>query len=318
MLLPQVVRLKPAPHSRTPILSYSMKVTPENHFINWQQDPFSNYLGRLVFPEKTRSFEVEIDLVADMIIINPFDFFLEPESETFPFKYSRELKKELTPYLAKEPAGPHFKAFMKKIDKKKRQTTQFLVDLNLKLNSEISYLIRMEPNVQTCEETLKLKSGSCRDSAWLLVNILRHLGLAARFVSGYLIQLAQDVKSLDGPSGPEADFTDLHAWTEVFLPGAGWVGRGPGAHRALRHRALGRHPDRGLYARDGLCQRRGLERGVRQRQHALYRRRAVWPRRRGGDQHAAPARARPDGPARADHLQVGGVWTGTRSGVESS
>ncbi len=226
-LSPQVVRLRPAPHCRTPILSYSMKVTPEEHFLNWQQDPFSNYLGRLVFPEKTKKFEVEIDLVADMIVINPFDFFLEPDAEEFPFRYSPDLKKELTPYLMKEPAGPHLKAFMAKIDKTPRQTTQFLVDLNLKLNKEISYLIRMEPNVQSCEQTLELKSGSCRDSAWLLVNILRHMGLAARFVSGYLIQLAQDIKSLDGPSGPEADFTDLHAWTEVFLPGAGWVGMDP-------------------------------------------------------------------------------------------
>lgn len=227
VLSPQVVRLRPAPHCRTPILSYSMKVTPENHFINWQQDPFSNYLGRLVFPEKTEKFEVEIDLVADMIVINPFDFFLEPDAEKFPFRYGRELKKELAPYLAKEPAGPELKAYLSEIDMTPRQTTQFCVDLNMKLNRDIAYLIRMEPNVQTCEQTLKLKSGSCRDSAWLLVNILRHLGLAARFVSGYLVQLAPDIKSLDGPSGPEADFTDLHAWTEVFIPGAGWIGMDP-------------------------------------------------------------------------------------------
>ena len=226
-LSPQIVRLRPAPHCRTPIHSYSMKVTPADHFINWQQDPFSNYLARLVFPEKTREFTVEVDLVAEMIIINPFDFFLEPHAEEFPFVYKDELKPDLAPYLAAQPAGPKLAAYLKDIDLSPRQTIDFLVGLNQRLSNEIKYLIRMEPNVQTCEQTLENGSGSCRDSAWLLVNIMRHLGLAARFASGYLIQLTQDIKSLDGPSGPEADFTDLHAWTEVFLPGAGWVGLDP-------------------------------------------------------------------------------------------
>ncbi len=226
-LSPHIVRLRPAPHCRTPILSYAMKVTPETHFINWQQDPFSNFLGRLVFPEKTSELVVEVDLVAEMIIINPFDFFLEPDAENFPFRYESTLKAELGPYLAKEPAGKELKAYLAQIDRTPKPTNNFMVDLNQRLSRDIRYLIRMEPNVQSCEQTLTLGSGSCRDSAWLLVNILRHLGLAARFVSGYLIQLAQDVKSLDGPSGPEADFTDLHAWTEVYLPGAGWVGMDP-------------------------------------------------------------------------------------------
>jgi len=226
-LAPHIVRLRPAPHCRTPILSYSMTVTPANHFINWQQDPFSNYLGRLVFPEKTTEFHVEVDLVAEMIIINPFDFFLEPAAETFPFDYTPDLKQELSPYLAKEPADEKLKAYLAQIDCRPQPTNDFCVALNQRLSRDIRYLIRMEPNVQSCEQTLTSGSGSCRDSAWLLVNILRHLGLAARFVSGYLIQLAQDVKSLDGPSGPEADFTDLHAWTEVYLPGAGWVGMDP-------------------------------------------------------------------------------------------
>ena len=224
---PQVVRLRPAPHSRTPILSYSMTVAPATHFINWQQDPFGNYLGRLVFPDKTDRFVVKVDLVAEMIIINPFDFFLEPEAEQFPFGYEPGLKKDLSPYLACEPAGKRLAAYLAEIDRSPKQIITFLVDLNQRLSRDIRYLIRMEPNVQPCEQTLELHSGSCRDSAWLLVNILRHLGLAARFVSGYLIQLAPDIKSLDGPSGPAADFTDLHAWTEVYLPGAGWVGMDP-------------------------------------------------------------------------------------------
>jgi len=204
-----------------------MRVTPQNHFINWQQDPFSNYLGRLVFPEKTTELQVEVDLVAEMIIINPFDFFLEPAAETFPFDYEPTLKSDLGPYLTKQTAGENLKAYLAQIDLSPKQTINFLVDLNRRLSRDIRYLIRMEPNVQSCEQTLTLGSGSCRDSGWLLVNILRHLGLAARFVSGYLIQLTPDVKSLDGPSGPEADFTDLHAWTEVYLPGAGWVGMDP-------------------------------------------------------------------------------------------
>lgn len=226
-LAPQIVRLRPAPHCRTPILSYALTVTPENHFINRQQDPFSNYLARLVFPEKTAELQVEVDLVAEMIIINPFDFFLEPDAETFPFSYESGIRTDLSPYLGKDPAGKALSAYLSGIERRPRHIIDFLVDLNRKLSEDIRYLIRMEPNVQTCEQTLTLGSGSCRDSAWLLVNILRHLGLAARFVSGYLIQLAPDVKSLDGPSGPEADFTDLHAWTEVYLPGAGWVGLDP-------------------------------------------------------------------------------------------
>lgn len=226
-LAPQIVRLRPAPHCRTPILSYSMRVTPADHFINWQQDPFSNYLGRLVFPEKTTEFEVEIDLIADMIIINPFDYFLEPKAEEFPFKYDKELKAELKPYLVKKRLGKMFRDYVSEIDVTPRRTIDFLVELNMKLSNDISYLIRMEPNVQSCAQTLTMRSGSCRDSAWLLVHILRYFGLAARFVSGYLIQLKQDVKSLDGPSGAAEDFTDLHAWTEVYVPGAGWIGMDP-------------------------------------------------------------------------------------------
>ncbi len=226
-LAPHIVRLRPAPHCRTPILSYSMQVIPAEHFINWQQDPFSNYLGRLVFPEKTREFHVEVDLVADMIIINPFDYFLEPHAEKFPFTYESRLRHELRPYLSKRRLGKTFNQYVTEVNCTPRRTIDFLVELNMKLSRDISYLIRLEPNVQTCDQTLTLKSGSCRDSAWLLVNILRSFGLAARFVSGYLVQLKQDVKSLDGPSGPEADFTDLHAWTEVYIPGAGWIGMDP-------------------------------------------------------------------------------------------
>jgi len=224
---PQVVRLRPAPHSRTRILSYSMRVEPTTHFVNWQQDPQSNYLARLVFPKVTTFFRVEVDLVAEMAVLNPFDFFLEPSAEKFPFRYAPELLVELEPYLLKGAATPKFVDYLSGIDTSERPTSGFLMDLNQRLQKDIAYLIRMEPGVQTPEQTLVNRSGSCRDSGWLMVQLLRHLGLAARFVSGYLIQLKSDVKSLDGPSGTEVDFTDLHAWCEVYLPGAGWIGLDP-------------------------------------------------------------------------------------------
>ena len=221
---PQVIRLRPAPHCRSKIISYSLKVEPSEHFINWQQDPFANYQSRLVFEKKTREFKVTVDLVVEMAVYNPFDFFLEPAAEKYPFSYEALLKQELAPYLATEHLSKRLKAYLARIDRRKRRTIDFLVDVNTMVHKDIGYLIRMEPGVQSPDETLKLASGSCRDSAWLLVQLLRHCGLAARFVSGYLIQLKPDVKSLDGPSGTEVDFTDLHAWCEVYLPGAGWIG----------------------------------------------------------------------------------------------
>jgi uncharacterized protein (DUF2126 family)/transglutaminase-like putative cysteine protease len=224
---PQVIRLRPAPHSRSRILSYSLKVEPEEHFINWQQDAFANYQARLVFPKKTTAFKVTVDVVTEMAVFNPFDFFLEPSAEEVPFKYSEMVKEELQSYLDKEHKTPLFKKYLASMDRKRQRTIDFLVQTNQRLHQDIRYTIRMEPGVQTAEETLKLGSGSCRDSAWLLVQLFRHMNIAARFVSGYLIQLAPDVKSLDGPSGTEVDFTDLHAWCEVYLPGAGWIGLDP-------------------------------------------------------------------------------------------
>jgi len=224
---PHVIRLRPAPHSRTPIHAYSIRIEPKTHFINWQQDPFGNYLARIVFPEKTRSFSVEVDLVADMTVINPFDFFVEKYAEHYPFSYDKQLTKELIPYTEIVENGPLLQQWLDGIDLSKKHIVYFLFDLNHDLQKAIGYTLRMDPGIQTCEETLEKASGSCRDTAWLLVQILRHLGLAARFVSGYLIQLKPDEKSLDGPSGAEADFTDLHAWAEVYVPGAGWIGLDP-------------------------------------------------------------------------------------------
>jgi uncharacterized protein (DUF2126 family) len=226
-LSPQIVRLIPAPHARTPILAYSLTVAPKQHFINRQQDPHGNFLARLVFPEPTSEFTVEVDLIADMTVINPFDFFLEQSAETFPFSYAPENLSDLVPYLDTGVSGPSLRKYVQTFPKARMQTISFLVEVNRKLRQDIAYIIRMEPGVQDCEETLAKKQGSCRDSAWLLVQVLRHMGLAARFVSGYLIQLCPDQTPREGPPGPTADFTDLHAWAEAFIPGAGWIGLDP-------------------------------------------------------------------------------------------
>jgi len=221
---PQTIPLRPAPHTRTPILSYSLKVTPANHFVNWQQDPQGNWLARFVFPEKAMELKIEVDFTAQMTVINPFDFFVEPYADSFPFAYTADLKTELAPYLATSEEGPLFAACLAGIAREAPSTVNFLVDLNARLQKKIRYIIRMEPGIQTPEQTLASGAGSCRDSAWLLIQILRHLGLAARFVSGYLIQLRPDIDPVEGPREVENDFTDLHAWAEVYLPGAGWIG----------------------------------------------------------------------------------------------
>ncbi len=223
-LSPHIFRLRPAPHSRTPIEAYSIKIKPKNQFFNWQQDPFGNYMARLIFPEKTTELSIEVEIIADLKTINPFDFFVEKYAEEYPFTYTEETKKELLPYLEITDSGDLLKNFIKTLDYTPRKTIYFLIDINQRIYEYLRYNIRMDPGVQSCEETLEQKSGSCRDYAWLFVQTLRHLGFGARFVSGYLVQLKSDEKSLDGPSGPEEDFTDLHAWAEVYLPGAGWIG----------------------------------------------------------------------------------------------
>ncbi len=227
---PQVVRLRPAPHSRTSVLSYSLTVEPKQHFINWQQDPQGNHLARLVFPEKTDIFEVVVDLVADMTVINPFDFFLEPAAEQWPFAYDASLAEEIAPFRKVKPAGPLLSAWLAKVDPNPQRTIDFIVGLNARLQQEIGYIVRLEPGVQDCEETLSLAKGSCRDTGWLLVTIMRHLGFAARFASGYLIQLMPDEKPLEGPEGPTTT-------SPTSMPGARSICRAQDGSDSIRHRA---------------------------------------------------------------------------------
>ena len=230
-LSPHEVRLRPAPHSRTPVLSYSLSVLPTSHYLNWQQDPYGNYVARFVFSGKTRELIITVDLEAELTVINPFDFFVEHYAEAFPFRYAPQLELGLSPYVQAEPAGPLLSDWIGRMRSELLSapvgTTRLIVALNQRLAGDLGYRVRMEHGVQSPEETLQLKSASCRDSTWLLVQILRHLGLAARFVSGYLIQLKADIRPVKGPPGPDEDSADLHAWAEVYLPGAGWIGLDP-------------------------------------------------------------------------------------------
>src|SRR6218665_2701454 len=227
VLQPQIIRLQPAPQSKTKVLSYSLKVSPELHLVNLQQAPYGNSLARFVFPEPVTELKIEVDLVADMTVYNPFDFFVEESAETFPFLYPEELRDDLSIYMKPEPAGPLLTKFLAGIDRTPANTVNFVTGLNASIQQHIAYIVRMETGVWTPEETLGNARGSCRDSSWLLVQTLRHLGFAARFVSGYLIQLKPDLVSLDGPAGTDHEFTDFQSWCEVYLPGAGWVGLDP-------------------------------------------------------------------------------------------
>ena len=235
---PHLIRLRPAPHCRTPISAYTLTISPADHFLSWQQDPHGNFVARVVFPNPATALEVTVGLVAEMATINPFDFFVEDYAATFPFRYPDPLASDLAPYLG--PAGtahldPVVSGWLAGLEFEPRPTVDFLVALNSAAYQAVGYTTRMEPGVQAPEQTLSTGIGSCRDSAWLLVIALRHFGLAARFVSGYLVQLSDDASeeaseaadqeaSEDGSKG---DSTDLHAWAEAYVPGAGWIGLDP-------------------------------------------------------------------------------------------
>src|SRR3984893_10336471 len=159
---PQVIRLRPAPHCLTPIKSYALKVLPAEHFVNWQQDPHGNWLAGFVFPEKGREFSIAVDFVADMQVINPFDFFVEPYADQFPFEYPEQLRTDLAAFLEPEPPGPLLKSYVASLSRERMNTVDYLVALNQELQRIIRYVTRMEPGVQTPDETLKAGAGSRR------------------------------------------------------------------------------------------------------------------------------------------------------------
>jgi len=229
-LSPQTIRLRPSPHNKVPVTSYSFNITPKEHFLNWYQDIYGNFLANIFFPEKITEFKIDVQVQADINIINPFDFFLDIKYEKWPFEYESSVKTELKQYLDPAEKGKLLMEFVGKLNTKQNQnknTIDFLVEVNQAVNKALGYVIRLDPGVFTCEETLTKKLGSCRDMAWLLCQVYRHLGFAARFVSGYSIQLKADEKPVIGPAGVEQDIVDLHAWTEIYIPGAGWVGLDP-------------------------------------------------------------------------------------------
>jgi transglutaminase-like putative cysteine protease len=194
--------------------------------LNWQQDPAGNWVARLVFPHKTNALTINVDLVAELAPFNPFDFFVDAYAVDYPFAYQDSLRRELSAYLGAEPVTPRFaerlESVIQAFPDRKSPTVDMLVGINRRVQSLVRHIVRREPGVQTPERTLESKQGSCRDSAWLLVQLLRHLGLAARFVSGYLIQLETGAEA-----GSARDITELHAWAEVYIPGAGWIGLDP-------------------------------------------------------------------------------------------
>jgi transglutaminase-like putative cysteine protease len=217
VLSPQRIRLRPAPHNRTELGDYRMQVAPATHRLDWQQDAFGNHIARVLFDGPVTEFAISVALIAVPRPVNPFQFLVDPEAERYPFAYGPLEAEALAPALVTDDAGPRLQALIAECGGARESSVAFLAELTAHLRSVVAYTHREEAGVLDPEETLRKGEGSCRDSAWLLVQLLRHLGLAARFVSGYQVSVPAE--------GP--DIGELHAWAEVYLPGAGWVGLDP-------------------------------------------------------------------------------------------
>jgi uncharacterized protein (DUF2126 family)/transglutaminase-like putative cysteine protease len=228
---PHTIRLRPAAHARAAIEHYALKL-PDGAAVRWQQDPVGNHIAHVSFAKGIRlpALEVLVELALDIRPVNPFDFFIDERCETVPFAYPPELARDLVPFLDRtDPelaTGRRFTALLESLPAG-GPTVDFVVEVNRRVNQALRYVIREEPGIWTPEETLTQGRGSCRDQALLLVALLRARGVAARFASGYLVQLADEGMLPDQPRGVGRDVADLHAWTEVFLPGGGWIGLDP-------------------------------------------------------------------------------------------
>ncbi|WP_207421146.1 transglutaminase family protein [Desertivirga brevis] len=216
-LSPQTLRLKPTSHIHAVIKDYKLSCQPQPKSIHWLQDAFGNSLARIIFPGSLNSLTINISFNIEPKDFDPFDFYLEDYAMTFPFNYEPETRKALCAYFEIADSGPFLKLFLEGLNLKDISTVNFLVQTNKSVFQNIAYTEREEAGVQTCEDSLSGKTGSCRDVAWLLVQVFRHLNIAARFVSGYLLESGEGI----------TDRISLHAWTEVFLPGAGWIGLDP-------------------------------------------------------------------------------------------
>jgi transglutaminase-like putative cysteine protease len=225
-LSPHEIRLRPTAHARTPTFDYVLALAPAEHKLKWQHDPYGNWVARVVFGAATPQLVIDVTLDAILVPHNPFDFYVADNAWNFPFAYTPEERHALQPYLQREEGGSRLLAWMERMRRRLLgapiDTIEFLVAVNHWVSEEVRYVRRDEPGILSCEQTLEAGSGSCRDSAWLLAQVLRHADIATRFVSGYLVQLGAADARL--PAGHEPDALALHAWCEAFIPGAGWIG----------------------------------------------------------------------------------------------
>jgi uncharacterized protein (DUF2126 family)/transglutaminase-like putative cysteine protease len=228
LLGPQVIRLRPSDHARARVESYRLDIAPE-HRVHWQRDPHGNRVARVTFKsgQRVEALEIVVELAVDLRPVNPFDFFIDARAKETPFAYPDGMAGELAAFL--DTGDPAYRLGRRAIEllgklPAKMDTVGLLVEVSSLVKQHVAYVIRDEAGVWTPEDTLVNGRGSCRDSAALLVALLRARGIAARFVSGYLVQLADEGMIPDEPKGVDRDVVDLHAWCEAYLPGAGWIG----------------------------------------------------------------------------------------------